>query len=131
MLSTCSSANLDTTLDKGLTTYHAILNYTTTAYQSRSLRDSNTTHSLALQFPHPTNETGKRESNSLLVTPISDRFWQSSNLVSSLTEPTRKQWRVENYFVVKNFSWVSIIHEIFLVLTYFSTKIYQTTVYCR
>ena len=67
--STCSSASiLHTALDKSLTTTPSLT--TTTAYQSRSLGDSNTRHGLPLQFPHPklSNKNGNRENDSSLTT---------------------------------------------------------------
>ena len=72
----CSSASiLDTALDKSLITTPSLT--ATTAYQSRSLWDSNTRHALALQLPHHkwTNENGNRESYSPFITlPLVDWF---------------------------------------------------------
>ena len=69
LLSTCSSGSIldRTALDKSLTTTPSL---TTTAYQSCSLRDSNTPHALALQLLHPKwmNKNGNRKSNSPFIT---------------------------------------------------------------
>ena len=83
-------------MDKSFTTTPLLT--TTTAYQSRSLRDSNTRHTLALQFPHPKwtfNTNGNRESNSHFITlPLVVLAVTQS---SSCAMPIRKQWRIENY----------------------------------
>ena len=90
----CSSASIfDTTTP-----------FLTTAFQSRSLRESNTQqHALALQFPHHkwTNKSGNREGNSPFITlPLVVLAVMQSSSCAALTH---KQWRVENNFVVKNF----------------------------
>ena len=133
LLSTCSSSSiLDTASNKSLTTTPSLT--TTTAYQSRSLYGTRTydMHLIALQFPHPkwTNKNRNRKDNSRFITLslVVMAIVQSSGRAA----PIGKQWRVQNYFVVKRFSWVSINHEIFLTRTllktkYFWTKIFQTT----
>ena len=124
LLSRCNSASiLDTPLNKNLTTTPSLT--TTTAYQSHSLRDLNTRHALALQFPHSkwTNKNGNRESNSPFTTfPLLVLAVVQS---SSRDAPIRKQWRVENYFIVTKFSWVRINHEICLTGTFLKARYFN------
>ena len=85
LLRMCSSASiLDTALDKSLTTMPSLT--TTTAYQLHLLQDSNTWHTLVLQFPNPkwTNRKGNRESKFPFITlplVVLAEVWSSSRAV--------------------------------------------------
>ena len=104
------------------TYYHAILDYNNSISVAFIIHDSNTRHALALQFSRlkwPNENYNRKSSSHFITLPLVVLAVGQS---SGLAAPICKQWRVENHFVVKKFSWVSINHGIFLTQNFLKTK---------